>query len=65
VRNAFGVELPLRALFETFTFAGLAVAVVERLLARAEPAALAAFQPESEKLSSNEIDRGNRSSEGV
>ena len=37
VQQACGVELPLRALFETPTIAGLALAIVERLLAQSEP----------------------------
>ena len=37
VQQACGVELPLRALFETPTIAGLALAIVERLLVQSEP----------------------------
>ena len=56
VRNSFGVELPLRALFEAPTVAGLAVVVVEHLLAQAEPVELAGLLPESERRSRNEVE---------
>jgi acyl carrier protein len=46
VRNAFGVELPLPALFETPTIAGLALVIVQHLAARAEPGELAAIWKE-------------------
>jgi hypothetical protein len=41
VRGAFAADVPLRALFDEPTVAGLAVAVLERLLADAGPDALA------------------------
>jgi amino acid adenylation domain-containing protein len=47
IREAFAAEVPLRALFETPTVAGLAVAVLDRLLADAEPGVLAALLGEA------------------
>jgi amino acid adenylation domain-containing protein len=51
VRNAFGVELPLRTLFEAPTIAGLALGIVQHLAARADPVELAAIWAEIEKPS--------------
>ncbi|HEY4596324.1 MAG TPA: amino acid adenylation domain-containing protein, partial [Thermoanaerobaculia bacterium] len=49
VREAFGVELPLRALFETPTVAGLAEAVIQKGLERADDDLLARLLSELEQ----------------
>jgi hypothetical protein len=51
VRQAFGVELPLRALFEAPTIAGLALVIVQHLAVRADPGELAAIRAEIERPS--------------
>ena len=51
MRQAFGVELPLRTLFESPTIAGLALVIVQHLAARADPVELAAIRAEIERPS--------------
>jgi amino acid adenylation domain-containing protein len=55
VREAFGVELPLRALFETPTVAGLAPQVERLVLARVEEQELADTLERLERLSDDEV----------
>jgi hypothetical protein len=58
VRQVFDVELTLRALFETPTIAGLAVAVVERLVVQVEPDPLAGLLAERELPSKSDPEPG-------
>ena len=55
IREAFAVDLPLRAVFETPTVAALAV-----LIGELERAAPSARQPAIERLSRNEYSRSGR-----
>jgi acyl carrier protein len=55
VREVFGVELPLRALFETPTVAGLAPQVERLVLARVEEQELADALERLEGLSEEEV----------
>ena len=55
VRVVFGVELPLRALFETPTVAGLAPQVERLVLARVEEQELADALERLERLSEDEV----------
>ncbi|HYH81284.1 MAG TPA: phosphopantetheine-binding protein, partial [Longimicrobium sp.] len=55
VREAFGVELPLRAIFETPTVSGLAPRVEQLVLARVRDDELVAALERLERLSENEV----------
>jgi hypothetical protein len=55
VRDVFAIELPLRALFETPTVAGLAPQVERPVLARVEEQELADVLERLEGLSKDEV----------
>ncbi len=57
LRNAFHMELPLRALFEAPTAADLAEVIAQGLSEKAEPEKMASMLAELEELSDEEAQR--------